>query len=160
MSIEIGSIAKDTVNTMLSETLCLPPSLCSPLSSIIHNRTGGIILFVINFLRCLNEEGLLWFNLSSRRWEYDIVGIQQKEVSEDVVQHMTERMTRLPREIQIGLKLCSCLGVSFDVNALIKGGPANEFDVEEFLPFSVEVCRLMWFSVRMYTTKLIFFLSR
>ncbi len=139
MSIKIGSIAKGTVNTMLSETLCLPPSLCSSLSSIIHNRTGGIILFVMNFLRSLNEEGLLWFNLSCRRWEYDIGGIQQKEVSEDVVQHMSERLTRLPRDMQLGLKLCSCLGASFDVNALMKGGPANEFDVEEFLPFSVEV---------------------
>jgi|SaaInl74LU_5_DNA_1037368.scaffolds.fasta_scaffold03746_4 predicted ATPase len=139
MSIKIGAIAKDTVNTMLSETLCLPPSLCSPLSSTIHNRTGGIILFVMNFLRSLNEDGLLWFNLSTRRWEYDIVGIQQKEVSADVVQHMSQRMTRLPMSMQFGLKLCSCLGASFDVNALRKGGPANEFDVEEFLPFSVEV---------------------
>jgi len=138
MSIKIGAIAKDTVNTMLSETLCLPPSLCSPLSSTIHNRTGGIILFVMNFLRSLNEDGLLWFNLSTRRWEYDIVGIQQKEVSADVVQHMSQRMTRLPRSMQFGLKLCSCLGASFDVNALRKGGPANEFDVEEFLPFSIE----------------------
>jgi len=137
-SIKIGAIAKDTVNTMLSETLCLPPSLCNPLSSIIHNRTGGIILFVMNFLRSLNEEGLLWFNLSTRRWEYDIAGIQQKEVSADVVQHMSQRMARLPRSMQFGLKLCSCLGASFDVNVLRKGGPANEFDVEEFLPFSVE----------------------
>jgi len=67
------------------------------------------------------------------------VGIQQKEVSADVVQHMSQRMTRLPRSMQFGLKLCSCLGASFDVNALRKGGPANEFDVEEFLPFSIEV---------------------
>lgn len=139
MSIKIGTIAKDAVNTMLSETLCLPPSICNPLSSIIHNRTGGIILFIMNFLISLNEEGLLWFNLSTRRWDYDIAGIQEKEVSADVVQHMSQRMKRLPKMIQYGLKLCSCLGASFDVNTLRKGGPKNDFDVEEFLPFSVEV---------------------
>ena len=139
ISIKIGVVAKDTVSTMLSETLCLPPSLCNPLSTIIHNRTGGIILFVMNFLRSLNEEGFLWFNLRSRRWVYDIAGIHQKEVSVDVVEHMSQRMTRLPRDMQFGLKLCSCLGASFDVNALKKGGSASEFDVEEFLPFSVEV---------------------
>lgn len=146
MSIKIGTIAKDAVNTMLSETLCLPPSICNPLSSIIHNRTGGIILFIMNFLRSLNEEGLLWFNLSTRRWEYDIAGIQQKEVSADVVQHMSQRMKRLPKSIQFGLKLCSCLGASFDVNTLRKGGPANDFDVEQFLPFSVEVSSYYFYS--------------
>lgn len=144
MTIKIGSIEKNTVNTMLSETLCLPPCLCSHLSSIIHNRTGGVILFVMNFLRSLNEEGLLWFNLSSRRWDYDIEAIQQKEVSEDVVQHVSERMTRLPEEMQFGLKLCSCLGASFKVDTLTRGSPANELDTDEFLPLAVEVSEIVW----------------
>ena len=68
MSMGIGPIEKESVNTILSETLCLPPRLCQSLSTTIHNKTGGIALFVINFLESLNEEGLLWFNLSSRRW--------------------------------------------------------------------------------------------
>ena len=68
MSIKIGPIDKDCVNSLVSETLCLPPRLCQSLSTLIHNKTGGMALFVMNFLKSLNEEGLLWFNLSSRRW--------------------------------------------------------------------------------------------
>ena len=47
---------------------CAGLLLSQPLSSIVHNKTGGIALFVTRFLKSLNEEGLLWFNLSSRRW--------------------------------------------------------------------------------------------
>ena len=68
MSIKIGPMEKDCINTLLSETLCLPPRLCHPLSTLVHNKTGGIALWVLDFLKSLNEEGLLWFNFSSRRW--------------------------------------------------------------------------------------------
>ena len=112
MSIKIGPMEKDCINTLLSETLCLPPRLCHPLSTLVHNKTGGIALWVLDFLKSLNEEGLLWFNFSSRRWwvprscfactyilahdvirfifrfcvirEYDSHGIELKEISEDV----------------------------------------------------------------------------
>lgn len=47
MSIKIGAIEKDSVNTLLSETLCLPPRLCNPLSAAIHNKTGGIVSSVV-----------------------------------------------------------------------------------------------------------------
>lgn len=68
MSIRVGPIERESVNELISETLSLPPTLCQPLSTIIHNKTSGIALFVMNFLKSLNEEGLLCFNLSSRRW--------------------------------------------------------------------------------------------
>ena len=68
LSIRIGPIEKDLVKTILSETLLLPPTLCQTLSTTIHSKTGGVVLFVMNFFKSLNEEGLLWFNLSSRRW--------------------------------------------------------------------------------------------
>lgn len=68
MSIKIGPMEKESINTLISETLCLPPRLCLPLSTMIHNKTRGIALWVLDFLKSLNEEGLLWFNFSSRRW--------------------------------------------------------------------------------------------
>ena len=68
ISIRVGPIEKESVNALISETLCLPPKLCQSLSTMIHNKTGGVALFVMNFLKSLNEEGLLWFNMSSRRW--------------------------------------------------------------------------------------------
>lgn len=87
--------------------------------------------------------------------EYDSGGIEQKEISEDVsdifsidiinvwlpiliqvfvlqvVVHMSERMTRLPHGMQLGLKLSACLGSKFDVYTLEKGIPGNDLDINE-----------------------------
>ncbi|KAL7532855.1 hypothetical protein ACHAXR_004895 [Thalassiosira sp. AJA248-18] len=60
----LGPIEKDFVTTMLSDALCLPPSLCRPLSSIVHSKTGGIMLFILRFLASLNDEGLLWYSMT------------------------------------------------------------------------------------------------
>ena len=138
MSMRLGPIEKADVNRMLSEVMCLPPRLTQQLSTIIYNKTGGIALFVCRFLMSLNQEGLLWFNLNTRRWEYDPRGIEAKEISGDVVAHMAERMTRLPHAMQSGLKLAACLGSTFDAATLEKGTPENDIDITEFLRFAVE----------------------
>ena len=61
-----GPIEKNIVNVLLSEALCMPPSLCRPLAHVVHNKTGGIIMFVLRFLASLTEERDLWFSMSSR----------------------------------------------------------------------------------------------
>lgn len=68
MTVKIGPISQDNVNTLVAELLCLPPRLSHPLSNVVHSKTGGVALFVLKFLESLNTEGLLWFSLTSRRW--------------------------------------------------------------------------------------------
>ncbi|KAL7539058.1 hypothetical protein ACHAXR_009003, partial [Thalassiosira sp. AJA248-18] len=114
VTIKVGPIEKDFVTTMLSEALCLPPSLCRPLSTIVHSKTGGIILFILRFLASLNDEGLLWYSMTSRRWRWDLTKIRQKEIHGDVVSHMTQHMTLLSKKMQIVLKVAACLGPHFN----------------------------------------------
>ena len=40
-TIGLGPIEKQSVVTLVSEALCLPPSLSRPLSSLLHSKTGG-----------------------------------------------------------------------------------------------------------------------
>lgn len=86
----LGPIEKECVNTLLSEALCLPPSLTRSLSTVVHSKTGGIIMFVLRFVASLNDEGDLWYSMSNRRWMYQIEDISVKEIHGDVVSHMTE----------------------------------------------------------------------
>lgn len=136
VSVKVGPIEKEHVNYLVSDALCLPPSLCRQLSTVIHNKTGGVILFVLSFLKSLNQEGLLWFSMSSRRWEYDFDKIKAKSISQDVVQHMAVQMARLSKQMRIGLMCAACLGPSFDKDVFEK---ASEKEVEEsFLLSCVE----------------------
>lgn len=77
-------------------------------------------MFVQRLLTSLNDEGLVWYSYNSSRWMFDVQKIEQKEMSEDVVKHMTEQMSRLPKKMQIGLKLCACLGPQFDAEIVEK----------------------------------------
>jgi len=130
--IKIGPIEKESVNVLLSKVLCLPPSLSRPLSTVVHNKTSGIILFILRFLASLNDEGDLRFSMSNRRWEYDLKEIQLKEIHGDVVSHMTEQMQNLTKKMRMGLKVAACLGPNFDSEVLEKAKRNNDVD-ESFL---------------------------
>lgn len=104
--------------TLFCSLLLLP--YFSSRSTVVHQKTGGIIMFILRLLTSLNDEGLVWYSMSSHRWMFDLQKIELKEMSEDVVKHMTEHMSRLPKKMQMGLKLCACLGPNFDVAILEK----------------------------------------
>jgi len=104
---------------------------------VVHQMTGGIIMFILRLLTSLNDEGLVWYSMSSNRWMFDLEKIEMKELSEDVVQHMTEHMSHLPRKIQMGLKLCACLGPSFDAAVLEKARQGTDIG-DDFLESCVD----------------------
>ncbi|KAL7539299.1 hypothetical protein ACHAXR_009167 [Thalassiosira sp. AJA248-18] len=118
VSLKVSCIEKEGVNCLISETLCIPPSLCQSLSTLVHSKTGGIILFSTNFLKSLHEEGMLRFNMSTRKWEYNINYIRQRKIPADVVKHLSERIKRLPNNAQSLLKIAACLGFKFDADLL------------------------------------------
>lgn len=110
-----------SINTLVSEVLILPKSLCQSLAAIVQNKTGGIILFVINFLRFLNEEGLLRYNLTAGRWDYNTELIQREAMSGESGNYLTQQMTRLGHEVQLALKVSACFGFCIDADVLQSG---------------------------------------
>ena len=106
---------------LITENLLLPPSLSWPLSAVVHNKTGGVILFIVNFLRYLNNEGLLRFNLSTGCWEYDRYLIERESMSgiEGVTHYLSRKLTRLEPQIQLALKIASCFGFIINVDSFL-----------------------------------------
>lgn len=77
------------------------------------------------------------FSLSTCRWEFDINSINQLEMSSDIVQHLAERIMRLPKTVQAGMQIAAILGTTFDLEtftkASTKADTSNELSVEDFL---------------------------
>ena len=98
---------------------------------MIQKKTGGIALFVRTFLKELHEIGMIGLSLSSCTWNYDIDAISRLEMSKDIVQHLVEKMLRLPQHVIIGLQIAAILGSSFDLqtytHASSKGLSADDF---------------------------------
>ncbi len=135
-SIHVGPIERECVNSIVSDALCLPPSLCRPLSAVVHQKAGGVILFIVRFLNLLNKQGYLVFCLKSRRWTWDLEKIKARRVSDDVVVHTTLQMNSLPKPIQTGLMSAACLGSNFNGSILRGTIEDKEFDVESFVESS------------------------
>lgn len=114
MAINLGNLGKESVNVMISEIFCIPPSLTTQLSSIVLFKTAGAPIYILNFLRTLCEEGQIHFALTARRWEYQIEGIRKKELPTGVVQYMRLQMLKLPHSQRLVLKVAACLGHRFD----------------------------------------------
>ncbi|KAL7504172.1 LOW QUALITY PROTEIN: hypothetical protein ACHAXN_004260 [Cyclotella atomus] len=106
--------------SLISLLQCMPPTVIKPLSWVAQNKTGGVILFVTNFLHSLHEERLIYFNPTTLQWEFDLIKIAQKELSSDMVIFLRERIMRLPQEVQEGLNIAACLGSTFDLAVLQK----------------------------------------
>ena len=116
----------------------MPPTLIEPLSSVIKNKTGGVILFVKNLLTSLHEEKLIYFNLAALRWDFDLDKIMDKEISNDIVAFLSQRIMRLPHNIQMGLKVAACLGAKFDLAVFQKANKIEGDETDDFVSFVKE----------------------
>ena len=132
---QLGPFDKETVNDLVSESMCLPSTLSKPLSTILHSKTQGNPLLCVNFL----GDGIIRFNLNERRWEYNIKDILAKEIPESVVQYMKNQMSKLPQTYCLVLKLASCLGTTFDIGTSSKAKVRTNFELQNVLPSIVKM---------------------
>ena len=123
--IHVDNIDKESVVRLVSDALRISPSQARPLANLVHSKTSGQPLFVIQFLKSLNDEGLLRFSLSSRQWQWDLDAISGKRVADNVAELMTAKMLRYPVEVLWSLKLAACLGHECDKTMLDLLGPGN-----------------------------------
>jgi predicted ATPase len=118
-NVNLDCMDEESVNTMVSETLCLFPRLTRSLSNIIHHKTKGNPLFVSRLLLSLSKEGLLRPSLSLRRWEWDKEKIQYQHLPDDVAMFLTNSIRVLSEDVKSSLFLLSCFGASTE-SAFVK----------------------------------------
>ena len=128
VKIHLGNMDKKTVNQMVSDSLCLPKRLTRTLAETIHRKTSGNPLFVIQLFKSLAEEKLLRYSFSEKRWEWDIEKINSKNISNNIVDLMTEKMLTLPDDVRYSIQIASCFGASCSESDLDYLSTSNEFE--------------------------------
>jgi PAS domain S-box-containing protein len=76
----------------------------------VHEKTGGNPFFAIQFISALAEEGLLRFDHDAARWCWELDRLHAKGYTDNVVDLMVGRLTRLPVATQAALQQLACLG--------------------------------------------------
>jgi len=108
--IKLGPLTAEDLGRLVADTLCTGVKQAEPLADLVHAKTDGNPFFVIQFLHALADEGRLVFDHERARWSWDLRGIHAKQYTDNVVELLAEKLTRLPLETQDALRQFACLG--------------------------------------------------
>ncbi|WP_041682067.1 AAA family ATPase [Cupriavidus sp. DF5525] len=108
--IRLAPLASEHVQQLTAEALHCEPERIEPLARLVHDKTAGNPFFVIQFLHALVEEDFLTFDHDAGHWRWDPDRIHAKGYTDNVVDLMVGKLTRLPAATQQALQQLACLG--------------------------------------------------
>ena len=126
--IKLGPLTAEDLGELVADSLRIDAEQAAPLAELVHAKTDGNPFFVIQFLHVLADEGLLAFDHKRARWSFDLGGIHAKQYTDNVVELLAGKLTRLPLDTQDALRQLACLGNVADVAMLsiVLGTPEEQ----------------------------------
>ncbi|QOG23706.1 AAA family ATPase [Bradyrhizobium sp. SEMIA] len=118
VEIKLAPLSLEDVEELVADALRCELERAAPIAKLVHLKTGGNPFFAVQFLISLVEEGLLTFDHEGARWSWDIHRIYAKGYTDNVVDLMVGKLTRLPTDTQNSLKQLACLGSTAKSQAL------------------------------------------
>jgi histidine kinase len=115
-TIRIANLTEHDLGAMLADALA--STRVAPLARLVHDKTQGNAFFAAEFLKSLAVERLLAFDPVTARWQWDAGLIAQKNIAENVVDLMANKVRRLDPAAQETLRFASCIGSRFDLETL------------------------------------------
>ncbi|TCK84330.1 ATP-binding sensor histidine kinase [Paraburkholderia sp. BL9I2N2] len=108
--ITLAPLGREHLGQLIAEALHCEPERAAPLTQLVDEKTAGNPFFVIQFLQTLAEEALLTFDYDAARWCWNLDRIHAKGYTDNVIDLMVGKMTRLPADTQRALQQFACLG--------------------------------------------------
>ncbi|HTO60205.1 MAG TPA: AAA family ATPase [Bradyrhizobium sp.] len=127
----LGSLSSDDFCRMVSDSLGSRASDAEALGRLVHEKTAGNPFFAIQFLNALWEEHLLARDPVHGAWAWSIDAIRAHGFTENVVDLMVGKLTRLPTATQQALKDLALLGnvTAAATLALVRNQSAATLDI-------------------------------
>src|SRR5439155_4276618 len=116
--ITLAPLAREHLGQLLTDALRSESERAAPLAQLVHEKTGGNPFFAIQFISSLAEEKMLTFDHDAARWSWDLDRIHAKGYTDNVVDLMVGKVTRLPAETQTALQQLACLGNTAEIKTL------------------------------------------
>ena len=103
------------------------------MAQLVQEKTAGNPFFAIQFISALAEEGLLAFDFGTACWTWDLDRIRAKSFTDNVVDLMVGKLSRLSAATQQALKQLACLGNSAAIATLSTVHGASEAEIHAAL---------------------------
>lgn len=114
----LKSLDIQDVQQLIAESLKTEQDHVTTLAQLVLQKTEGNPFFVKQFLASLYEQELLIFNYELNRWQWEIAEIQKLRITDNLMFLLANKLERMPARTQHMMRMASCLGVSFDLEAL------------------------------------------
>jgi PAS domain S-box-containing protein len=108
----LAPLSVGDIGQLIGDTLHQGRAQSEPLARLVHEKTAGNPFFAIQFLTALVAERLLWFQSADTVWRCDLAGIQERRITENVVDLVIGKLNRLPECTRAAIKLLACMGSS------------------------------------------------
>jgi PAS domain S-box-containing protein len=116
--IVLRPLAPDDLAQLIGASLHCEAERAVPLGQLVHEKTAGNPFFAIQFVSSLAEDGLLTFDHRNTHWSWDLSRIRAKGYTDNVVDLMVAKLSRLPLGTRNALQQLACLGNSADLTLL------------------------------------------
>jgi len=116
--ISLVPLTVNNIAELLGDTFGYVPKDILDFAKITYSKTNGNPFFINQFLNSLYENQLIEFN-AGFGWAWEISKIEKMQITENVVDLMEKKITKLPKNTQEVLKLASCIGNKFDFETLL-----------------------------------------
>jgi len=116
--IVLAPLELDDVGRLIADALHCEPERARPLAELLQEKTGGNPFFATQFFITLADEGLLAFEPLSSAWQWNMDRIRAKSYTDNVVDLMAGKLTRLPVETQAALQQFACVGNVAEITML------------------------------------------
>jgi PAS domain S-box-containing protein len=103
-------LAREHLGQFIADALRCEPTRAAPLVQLVHEKTGGNPFFAVQFISSLAEEGMLTLNHDTAHWSWDLARIHAKGYTDNIVDLMAGKLTRLPAGTKDALQQLACLG--------------------------------------------------
>ncbi|MFZ2163280.1 MAG: AAA family ATPase [Sideroxyarcus sp.] len=131
--IVLAPLTIDDVNELIGDSLRCERERAFPLAQLVHEKTGGNPFFAIQFLTALADEKLLAFDPGAGHWTWDLARIHARDFTDNVVDLMVGKLSRLQAETMESLKQLACLGNKTVMATLARVQEISEEEIEKNL---------------------------
>ncbi|MEL4896549.1 ATP-binding sensor histidine kinase [Crocosphaera sp. Alani8] len=136
--IVLKNLAASHIELLIKETVKLKQKKYRDLAEIVRKKTNGNPFFIKEFLQSLYQNKVLSFQNQQKRWDYDENEIETLQITENVVDLMTNNIRNIPTEVQESIKIAACIGSKFDLATIAQVSHCSQIEVAENLLQALE----------------------
>lgn len=117
-TVELAPLPVSALVELINDSIMLEEGSAIELCGAIVDKTHGNPFFFIQYLRELQQDGILRFHAATGKWRYDNDKIRAVALSDNVIDFMLARITALAQPVRQLLKLAASIGTSFDAELM------------------------------------------